>query len=75
MGTEETSVSLNLKDKILGVVVSLAITVIGFLVFSYFSSFVGRAEYNKDKAEIEVIKADITYIKKSVDRIEDKLNH
>lgn len=67
------AVTISIKDKVLGVVVSLAITAIGFLVFSYFSSFVSRAEYNKDKSEIEVMKTDIGHIKKTVDRIEVKL--
>lgn len=66
-----------LKEKMIllftGTVVSTLVVLITFLVSSYFGDFVTKAEYNKDKADIAVIKTDLQYLRKGQDDIKKLL--
>jgi len=65
-----------IKDRLIGVVTSLVVAMISFLVYSYVSSFVTQAEYNKDKAVMQIMANDIGMIRKDVDLIKRHLiNH
>ena len=50
-------------------ILGLFFSVVAFFMISYFDSFVTKASYNEDKAEIKVIKKDIEYIKIGIDEI------
>lgn len=58
-----------IAEKLILLAIGTGVTFITFLASSYFSGFVTKADYNKDKAEIEVIKTKLDVLKSGQEEI------
>lgn len=70
---QDAMIDKKIKDRLIGVVTATVVAIVTFLVSTYFSSFVTRADYNKDMQVVEVIKSDLAYIKSTLSEIKDHL--
>jgi hypothetical protein len=65
-----------IKDRFIGVIVTLASSSIAFMAYSFFDSKVSRAEYNRGfeilRINQEYIKRDISDLKKAIDETTKK---
>ena len=62
-----------LKKELMLLSIGTVVTLVTFLIASYFGSFVTKSAYAKDRTVIEVMANDIRHIRNSLKEIKDKI--